>query len=591
MLPGPLFRVELVAAARQRRYYLLRVLYAAIILFTLWVSYQSMSMGRYGADEGASISQMAETAKAFFSAFSWIQLIGILAVGPAMAVGTIATERERRTIEYLFTTDLSNLEIVLGKTFARLLVVGKFVLVSLPILFLFRMLGGIPADMLAASFLISASTALFLTSMSVCVSVWAVRSRDAAMRVYLILFALIVLPPIVTTMAMVLGFGSGMVAELLAPAMNFLRDLNPLWVLGTAMSGVYSGGAPLNFGPVYYMVGYHVVLSIALVALATAAVRRVHLRESSAGAPKKKADGATLRRRWLPRWRPGIGDNAMLWKEAFAPTSRAKLGIVAGAANVLVVVAAMGLILYLFIQSLWNEGVHRDIYFEFSSTFTGVIGTGLLLMLAARASGLVTMEKERDSWVSLLATPLTGGEIMRGKMLGNLFAARWGFFLLLFSAALGIVLDIRYLPVVAAQSLAFAVCAWFVTNLGLFFSLRSTTSLRAMGMTLGVGSFVGGAYLFCCCPLMALGGGPGGGGDEFMLGLAPCMPFLIAAPSVVYVQTREIYSVDIPGEIIAALVVGLVGYAIASALFMSYFAHQADQAAGRTTESPGAHEA
>ena len=49
----------------------------------------------------------------------------------------------------------------------------------------------------------------------------------------------------------------------------------------------------------------------------------------------------------------------------------------------------------------------------------------LLLLLAARASGLVTYEKERDCWHSLVATPLTGREIMRGKMWGNLYSIRW----------------------------------------------------------------------------------------------------------------------------------------------------------------------
>ena len=44
--------------------------------------------------------------RAFFLSFSWLQILLILLVGPAMAVGTIATERERRTIEYLFVTDL-----------------------------------------------------------------------------------------------------------------------------------------------------------------------------------------------------------------------------------------------------------------------------------------------------------------------------------------------------------------------------------------------------------------------------------------------------------------------------------------------------
>ena len=53
---------------------------------------------------------------------------------PAVAAGGIASERQRRTIEYLFATDLSNGEIVLDKLCARLLTVGKLLLATLPVL-------------------------------------------------------------------------------------------------------------------------------------------------------------------------------------------------------------------------------------------------------------------------------------------------------------------------------------------------------------------------------------------------------------------------------------------------------------------------
>jgi ABC-type transport system involved in multi-copper enzyme maturation permease subunit len=149
---GPIFRVELVSIARRRRYFALRVLYASLILMVLWMTYESTNAFRYGTAH-QSIQQAAALAAGFFISFSWLQLLAILFVGPAMAVGTIATERERRTIEYLFVTDLSNSEIVLGKTFARLTLMAQFVLVGLPILFLFRLLGGIPAEALLASFL------------------------------------------------------------------------------------------------------------------------------------------------------------------------------------------------------------------------------------------------------------------------------------------------------------------------------------------------------------------------------------------------------------------------------------------------------
>ena len=139
-----LFGVELRGIARRKRYFVLRVLYGKLILFVLWSSCRTLQVWSPEGHASASMSirNAATLASSFLVFFSWLQILSIVVVGPALAVGTIATERERRTIEYLFTTDLSNFKIVVDKTLARLTLIGKLVLVGLPILFLFRLLGG-----------------------------------------------------------------------------------------------------------------------------------------------------------------------------------------------------------------------------------------------------------------------------------------------------------------------------------------------------------------------------------------------------------------------------------------------------------------
>jgi ABC-type transport system involved in multi-copper enzyme maturation permease subunit len=184
MLLGPLFRVEMVATARRTRYYLLRALYGVLVLAFLWIA---AADELYRSRGGATIGQMAALAESFFESFAWIQLGAVLLVGPALVAGSISAERLRRTIEHLFVSDLSNAEIVLGKLAARLLSIGSLVLVGLPILAIFRLLGGIPGDRLAAVFLITASTMLLVCTVSICISVWTVRPRDAIVRAYFVL--------------------------------------------------------------------------------------------------------------------------------------------------------------------------------------------------------------------------------------------------------------------------------------------------------------------------------------------------------------------------------------------------------------------
>ena len=72
-----------------------------------------------------------------------MQLMAVLSIGPALAAGTIAQERERRTMEYLYTTPLSNLEIVIGKLGGRVLQILYLVLSGVPVLALAMLLGGI----------------------------------------------------------------------------------------------------------------------------------------------------------------------------------------------------------------------------------------------------------------------------------------------------------------------------------------------------------------------------------------------------------------------------------------------------------------
>ena len=123
-----------------------------------------------------------------------------MVLAPAMVAGTIASERERRTIEYLFASQLSNAEIVLGKLAARLVHVVYLVLVGVPVLALMMMLGGIAPEALLLLFIVTLSSMLAVCSLAMAVSVWSLRAREAVTRAYLVLFVLLVLPPLLSVL-------------------------------------------------------------------------------------------------------------------------------------------------------------------------------------------------------------------------------------------------------------------------------------------------------------------------------------------------------------------------------------------------------
>ena len=93
-----------------------------------------------------------------------LQLLAVVLLGPAMVAGTIATERERRTIEYLFASSLSNAEIVLGKLAAKLLHVVFMILAGVPVLALVMLLGGIAPEALLTLLILTLSTVLTVSA-------------------------------------------------------------------------------------------------------------------------------------------------------------------------------------------------------------------------------------------------------------------------------------------------------------------------------------------------------------------------------------------------------------------------------------------
>lgn len=581
MLLGPIFQVEMVSTARRKRYFLLRVLYALLILLVLWISYETSDVRYSYSRNASSIQQGAQLATFFFVSFSWLQMMAILTVGPALAVGTIAVERERRTIEYLFATDLANHEIVLGKTFARLMLLGKLVLVGLPILFLFRLLGGIPTNLLLATFLLAASSAVMITALSLFVSVWSPRVRDATVRVYLLLAALLLVPLVLMTLDPFLraGLATGQTWQLLvSPVVDACLVINPMWALGRAMGNVTSIGLGLDMSVVLWTVGWQLVMSIAALFWATAAVRRVHLGQATRGETRYK-------RSWnyrFPQWRPALQTNAMVWKEMFAGSARTRLGMIGAVAVTVILLTVMGLTVFTFIMSQeYVKPGRPSEFFTYLATLTGILGSCILLLLAARAAGLVTSEKERDCWSSLLATPLSGREIMTGMMWGNLYGVRWPFFVMASAWALGLILEPTFAIAIVAMTGTFLLLAWYVTNLGLCFSLRSQTSLRAMGSTIGTLVFTAGGYLFCCCTMMAGSGGPS---DALAIMLAPCIPYLLGfPPAAYYAYMNDAFFENTQGFPVA-YGFGIMIYVVATVILYAHMTTNFDRLSGRCGE-------
>lgn len=568
MILGPVFHFELTTALRRARYFVLRGLYGSALLFALYAAYDSFGQVTFGVPPYGepTIAAVAAMMAEFFENFSLVQLLAVLLLGPAMAAGTIATERERRTIEYLFCSQLTNAEIVLSKLLARFIVLAMLLAAGLPILALATLLGGIAPEAVLASFVIALSTAVAVLGLAVGVSTFTRRSRDAVTLVYALLAAVLIIPPVLWNWFRYGPGPSGLhpwVEGILAP----LLAANPLWIHGDALHGVSSPDVFGAWWDVAMLAASHALAASALVGISVGLVRRIHLRQQG------HAAGRPRRRRF--RLRLPMGDRPVLWKEVFLEASTIRLGLAGRVLVALAVLLFAAMTIFQFAEAL-NPGhsSYRDDFLEFAAAMGAMIGTLLLLLIAARAAASVTGEKERDTWVSLLSTPVNGAEIVTAKMLGSIWAVRVGFVVLSGLWALQILLDpISSLPI-ALVVVTLSVLAFYAAALGVSCSLRCRTSVRAMGLTLGVGAFFGGGYLFCCLPLVMMGGD-----EEFLL--AGAIPFLLAVPPMSYWEYSHWGPRDYWTRIAFAFSLGLVGYTVAAAILWSTAVATFDAAAGR----------
>lgn len=210
-LLGPVFAKEAVEMSRRKRYYFVRVLYGLILLLTMFIVwdqydyyFRNDGYNYYGYGYRSRLDMMAEFAHSLFVGICLLQYGAVLLFVPVIVCSVIAGEREANSLELLFTTHLTDREIVLGKLASRMAVVLVLVASTLPVMALTMLFGGIePGALLRTQFatlmalLFVASHAIFFSSIS--------RSPTGALvRTYWWL-AVILLAPAVAAMIFVTG--------------------------------------------------------------------------------------------------------------------------------------------------------------------------------------------------------------------------------------------------------------------------------------------------------------------------------------------------------------------------------------------------
>lgn len=415
-LTGPIFDKELRVSSRRRRNYVLRFAYLALLttfLVLVW-----LNEVQYSGSSVYRISRMARAGQTIVIFIIWFQFCATQIVAVVMLSTSISDEIYNHTLGLLMTTPINSFQIVMGKLFSKLLQLILLLAISLPLLAIVRVFGGVPWDYIISSLCITLTTVIFVGSLSLFFSIFSRRAYVVIIVTILTLGVLFALLP----------FAAGMLWRAITgdwPGSSLTAAIfyhNPYYVLffntEMMMSPRTAGGMPFFFWPLHC--GIMLVASAVVLSLSVSMVRKVALRQATGQldvfsrkgrSGKNAARGSVSQQDFTTAPRRVTGPPVM-WKELRFP--------LLGRRKIATFISIFIGLCMLFI-TYWLCLEERILDDEETHILYAIIflGLGMLFTIILPATS-ITAEKESHSWPLLLTTTIDDRQILFGKFVGIL---------------------------------------------------------------------------------------------------------------------------------------------------------------------------
>lgn len=187
----PLLAKELNEQAAQRRTYVVRFLYAGV----LFTAACGMFYGSFLQGSGGSAGGLGQ-GRQMFEQLVGLQFWTIYLFLPAISCGCLSIEKERNTLGLLLITTLTPWQIVVQKLLGRLVPMLTFVVLSFPLMAVAYSFGGVTADYFWSGILILMVTCVEAAALSVMCSAWYPTTVEAFIGNYVLFLTMFyTLPP------------------------------------------------------------------------------------------------------------------------------------------------------------------------------------------------------------------------------------------------------------------------------------------------------------------------------------------------------------------------------------------------------------
>jgi len=186
LFAGPIIAREALTAPRPFRYYLVRASFTCFLFIFLWTAWQSVIGWRMVTEVGV----VARFGGIVYGVVAILQLTLMLFFAPLFTAAAIAHEKDRRTFTLLMMTDLSDLEIVLGKLTAGLMNILMILGASVGVLSLCALFGGISFLQVANLFAVTAASGVAGGALGLLIALWRDRTfQSIALTILMVVFS------------------------------------------------------------------------------------------------------------------------------------------------------------------------------------------------------------------------------------------------------------------------------------------------------------------------------------------------------------------------------------------------------------------
>ena len=525
---------------RRTRLYILRTVYATaifVLMCTAWLVVAGTQMIR-------TIGDMARFGSILFQIITPLQLTLILFLSAVYAASSVAQEKDKKTFLLLLLTRLSNSELVLGRLFASLLQVVVLVAVSVPILMLIVLFGGVAFSQVGWAIAVTLVAAFAAGSLGSVVALWREKTFQTLALTTMLLVGWMGGWEAIGWLGTWLGQPQlQQLAALCSPARAIINATDPIMAsgfplelfgfcaVGTLLAVLFNGIAIWRvrvWNPGREVRPQHAEQSTEATIwsdsprgtevpgqAATETLKAETAREGHVDARLRKLDGKSRE----------VWDNPILWREMRTWAYGKKILFIRAAYWLLAACVSIATWFMVDPTSLLGDDPGTVL-----PPLAQVMGPFLLLSLVlinALAVTSITNERDGRSLDLLLVTDLSPKEFLFGKLLGVLYVT---IDMVVWPLALSLLVWLWggiTLPNLLYLEVGLLVMYAFVTMLGIHCGASYTNSRQAVAVSLGTVFFLFLGIMTCLYMMISFG--------SFQGQLTPFLAFIVGGGVGLYV--------------------------------------------------------